>query len=232
MPFKIQREVGKVTIPKAFLEDKNLSTTAKGLLACVYVSGDTELNKEDKDYLKPFVLELLQAGYLENMGSYLKVLNKPKKPKKEKELTDKLIEKAPKQTFFSKIMKAVDEFTSNEELRLLLKDYFVARQNRKPGTRFERSFLNGPTLERMLNELKELPLQEQIDVVRLSLEKQYLKWVLPEKDAVNYKPQSSQVKKSADGLKLERRTKEDLDEEERQKQRLLEEGAEWTGLIF
>lgn len=170
MTFKIKKQIGLTTIPKYFLEDKELSIVAKGILGVLYHHGDLlPFVKEDRDSLKPYVMELVEKGYIKNENGILEVQNKPINFRKKN--TTVSLEPNKKETLFDYMIKEVSNYTNDVELQNVLKEYFTARMSKQSGTRFANFHFSKQSIKPLLDELNNLG--DKVNAVRLALKHQY-----------------------------------------------------------
>lgn len=204
--FKLPKTILYTTIPKNFLEDTNLSVTAKGLLASLYHTGDITFLKEDKDYLRPYVKELIANGYCKVVDNDIHILLKPKtRMIKESDSFD--MEKPKRQTLYDFMLELIQDF--NEEEKEMFIRYFNIRVKAPKGTRFENKPLHKFELISLVDSLK-LMKGNKVIIIKNSIDKQYFKFV----DNIQTK----------DNLSTRTITKEDKKEIEDYKKQLESEG--------
>lgn len=171
--FKVQKTISYTTIPKAFLEDNTLSVVAKGLLASIYHSGDITFLKESKDVLRPYVQELVSKGYCKVEDKNIIVLLRPK-TRNIKTTDDFNMDKPKRQTLYEYMLELTQDF-SKEEKDLFIQ-YFNIRVSAPKGTRFEQRPLHKFELRSLVESLK-LMKGNKVEIIKQSIDKQYLKFV-------------------------------------------------------
>lgn len=152
--FKLQKQIGLMTIPKEFITDKELSIIAKGILCSLYHCGDLENVKEEKDFLRPYIKEIIKKGYAFVENDEIVIRNKKYLPKRK--INDNKvssIEKSNKSTSYTTIIEMINNYTEDNELRELLVAYYKLRLQKPKNSELFMSRTYPKDFERILNTL-------------------------------------------------------------------------------
>lgn len=234
--FRMRTSLSYITIPSFGINDDKLSLAAKGLYAFLFSKGRTYEGSYEQlklttsstlEEIQQVVQELVNYGYIEiknnefflsmkaveNKAIITPVNNMPfldVAPVEEKQK----VQKPKRLSLFDKILNSVRKFTEDEDLRQILMDYFVARLNPAPDSRFATiGKIQLWQVNSMLKQLSELE-GNKYDIVKYCLDNQYFKFFdIPER-------------KTLDGVVSNSYTQEDIDDIQRRLNELKKETGE------
>ena len=200
---KLAKHIKYCTIPIHFLEDENLSLEAKGLLSLLFAKNysdfDSILNDTlTKEKLSKVLSELSNLGYLVQDGNTYSISYKSSKSKqgddiaaetiKTKEELEQTGEVTKKLNLYEKCMNAIEEFTVNEDLRNILRQYLDIRLNPSKGSRLEdKRIAHVNQWKAQLNTLNQLS-GNKIDIVKQSITNAWAKFVDVKSNSVEHAP--------------------------------------------
>ncbi len=183
---KTQSQHSMVTMPKYAFEDANLTLAEKGLYATFFCENKSTFSADiTSDEEVAAMKGLIQKGYVVKAkagSSYQYKVNFKPTAIKDKveptiaEATEPTPVVAKKKTKQEIVDSLVDEYTSDEKLRQVLKAYFHAR-HKKVGRFAEMSlwYSTDEDARRMLNQLNTIP-GDKYAIVKASLDGQFFKF--------------------------------------------------------
>lgn len=152
-------------IPTHFINDTSLSYAEKGVLASLYC--DVEINDAD------IFNSLISKGYIEKSkkGEFI-VKTLPKPPEGEIILIEEVPKKEKKPNLMTKCIDEIKNFTKDEALQNVLKQYLFLRLNPSKESRLYGNKLTFYKFTRLLNDLKNMR-GNKIDIVNRSIKKEW-----------------------------------------------------------
>lgn len=152
-------------IPTHFINDTSLSYAEKGVLASLYC--DVEIT--DKDIFN----SLISKGYIEKSkkGEFI-VKSIPKHPDGEIILIEEVPKKEKKPNLMTKCIDEIKNFTNDEALQNVLKQYLFLRLNPAKESRLYGHKLTFYKFTRLLADLKNMR-GNKIDIVNRSIDKEW-----------------------------------------------------------
>ena len=152
-------------IPTHFINDTSLSYAEKGVLASLYC--DVEV--DDTDIFN----SLISKGYIEKSkkGEFI-VKSIPKQPDGEIILIEEVPKKEKKPNLMTKCIDEIKNFTNDEALQNVLKQYLFLRLNPAKESRLYGNKLTFYKFTRLLDDLKNMR-GNKIDIVNRSIKKEW-----------------------------------------------------------
>ena len=194
---------GFTTIPSTILDDDRVSIGAKGLYIQLYYSTKNITSLEDvankltistKEELDTWFTELATIGYLVIKKDRCDLVIKPqgektvaKKIDEEsiKEFTDKTVETEKPLNAYEKMIKLIESYKQSEVVTNMLITYFEKWINKR-GRFSEADDLHGYVVRAKIGELISFHLSDEdmVSCIQQSIDKEWFKFVAPEKKEV------------------------------------------------